>query len=92
MRDLRGFNDPDAYKIGGHLCFWMAKIKPFRHISHYHLYANESIALQCGLSIVRETCGQKAIPAAALANLLYDLRYGHSSSVTVSNSFQLLYV
>jgi len=91
QKDLSSFRGPDAFKIGGHLCFWMARIKPFRHLSQYHLYANESIALQCGLSIVREIHGHRSLPFPVISNLLYDLRYGHTTPMTVSNHFQLLY-
>jgi len=91
QKDLNTFDGPDAFKIGGHLCFWMARLKPFRHVTQYHLYANETIALQVGLAIVRESHGPRSIDHATLANLLYDLRYGHSSPVSVSNHFQLLY-
>src|SRR5260221_12433438 len=89
--DLLAFRGPDGFKIGGHLCFWMARLKPFRHMTQYHLYANETIALQVGLGIVSGKHGHKAIDHKTLSNLLYELRYGHSSPMNVSNQFQLLY-
>ena len=92
QRDLSRFNGPDAFKTGGHLCFWISRLKPFRACKGLHpLYTNETLGLTVGLSIVRETQGPKPINCNVMANLIYNLRYGHSSPVGVSNEFQLLY-
>ena len=92
QRDLREFKGPDAFKTGGHLCFWISRLKPFRaFLKNNAFYTNEVMALQIGLCIVRETEGPRAIPSNVMANMLYELRYEHYSAMSVTNQFQLLY-
>lgn len=91
-KGLSQFKGPDEFKTGGHLCFWISRIKPFRaFLQRNARFTNEAMALQIGLSIVRETKGRKAIPSDILSNLLYELRYGFVSPMGVSYQFQLLY-
>jgi hypothetical protein len=89
--DLKRFNGPDAFKIGGHLCFWIARLKPFRALPRNPLFTNEMCGLFVGLGIVAESKGVRHIPFKELSNLFYELRYGHASPIGVSNLLQLLY-
>ena len=90
-KDLLHFDGPDAFKIGGHICYWMARLKPFRAITGNSVYANETMAIKLGLCIVWEGYGRKSLNEKVIANLIYDLRYGHASPMAVTNQFQLLY-
>lgn len=91
QKDLKKFTGPDAFKIGGHICYWLAKLKPFRAITEDTIYANESMALRMGLCVVWEGHGRRSLDHKIQANMLYNLRYGHNSPITISNQFQLLY-
>lgn len=91
QRDLNTYRGPDSFKIGGHLGFWIARIKPFRAFDKSPLYTNETLGLLVGLLIVRESMGSKAIHHKIHANLLYDLRYGTVTPTVLSNQLQLLY-
>lgn len=93
QRGLKQFKGPDEFKTGGYLCFWMARIKPFRaFLDNFPFYTNEVMALQIGIAIIEEAQQKKRqIPYPVLANLLYDLRYGHNSPTGVTNQFQILY-
>ena len=91
QKDLKGFKGPDAFKIGGHLAFWISRIKPFRAFTISPLFTNETLGLIIGLVIVGESMGRKSIPHKIHANLLYDMRYGHVTPSVLANQFQLLY-
>lgn len=90
-RDLSFFVGPDAFKMGGHIGFWIARLKPFRMMETPHIKTNETLGLQLALAIVAESMGQKKVHYKILQNLLHDLRYGMATPMAFSNQLQMLY-
>ena len=52
QEDLSRIAEPNEFRVGGYLCFWIRKLKPFRRISRFNLFTNEYIGLLIGLAIV----------------------------------------
>jgi hypothetical protein len=90
-RDLSFFTGPDAFKMGGHIGFWIARLKPFRMMETSHIKTNETLGLQLALAIVAESMGQKKVHYKILQNLLHDLRYGMATPMAFTNQLQMLY-
>jgi len=90
-RDILQFPGPDAFKMGGHLGFWIARIKPFRMMDTAHIFTNERLGLLIAMTIVGESMGHKQLHHRILQNLFYDLRYGTVAPMAFSNQLQLLY-
>jgi len=92
QKDLRRIGKPDPFKIGGYLCFWVRKLKPFKSIQPLGLFTNETMALSLGLAVVGAVKDPKNIPRPIWDNMIYDLRYRPVSPSTIVNQFYLLYV
>ena len=92
--DLQRLPDPNEYKVGGYLCFWIKKLKPFRFQKRLNHYTNELMALSLGHTIVLSNNKRKAksLPVKVFNNILYDLRYRPVSPSVIANQFHMLYL
>jgi len=92
--DLKRLPDPNEYKVGGYLCFWIKKLKPFRFQSRCRHYTNELMGLSLGHAVVVSPNKRKgkSIPAKVFHNILYDLRYRPVSPSVIANQFHMLYL
>ncbi|MFA7243514.1 MAG: hypothetical protein WC091_25690 [Sulfuricellaceae bacterium] len=91
---MKEYKDPNEYKVGGYMCFWIKKLKPFRMQERLGHYTNEALALQIGLNIVADAKGsaRRVLPMDVYLNLGYDLRYRTVTPSVIANQFHLLYL
>lgn len=92
--DMKKYKSPNEYKVGGYMCFWIKKLKPFRMQKKLGIFTNEALALQIGLNIVANAKGSasRILPKDVYMNLGYDLRYRTVTPSVIANQFHLLYV
>lgn len=93
QHSVKTYTAPNELKVGGHLTYWIQKLKPCHPQPKMANFTNEIIGLLLGFGVIAAKNGNssKKIGSELLSNWVYDFRYKDICSNSIINFFASIF-